>query len=1326
MPPPSPFTDDRRTSLEAEPRRAYDEPQWGPETPETLGERTEARRIAMKGESTRGRADVSLDSLRERTKTRTYDKQTPDLINGLALSESPEKQQEKFDALRDVSVIMLATLLYNNPDLEKKFDLGDFANIPLLGEAIAQSNPRPAENAAFHKLRELRDHPESETSKYFSREWPTLVRNAKEISRNISVAASTNLSQTLQKSDRWTVKGFIHKHPKWSAAIAVAGAVGGFLLVRGIYRALTKSSEEAEKTGEKKDEKPKSAWGWIKWAVGGALAVFGLGYIFGWDKTLNWIKGLGEKAKDAWNSVFGEDPEFAKNKEMYARMAGRIEKEMSGEETKVAIEPKFLASLADKKYNDIVDDDSWLNKTAEWLTDAVLDNDAVNAVAKRLPGNFIYTKAQRNQYRAIRAYLKGSDRQRLISEIGIGSDATLGQVLLKLDQKLNQRDGAPDGTQPGEKGPEWTSDQVEARMLPYFKENYGTEIAPEDFRKVAKISYRDLMAGKGARAYFESLRTRTREAGAEMGVTTATTSAEQRLIDAENIVRRFFMDNESLLKSLNLPASLPAGATAGEVLLAIAKSGKLDTMKRKEIMGAIAGVAISDEEIEGIAERDELAKRLPEEQFNIYVAHKKMLREMMDDHVWVSNEDADRMIAASLALAEKLEKEPPPEKAEREKRWKLVSQLRRKAEDIRIARLKRSEQLKVYKALLVRNGGNDDLHVAFLNIQKANDDLSKAYAIQERTVAKERLWQSIGMLAGLQLPRAAYVYLSAPPRYRAFVRHYYGSLGLPTAAVARISEKIRRPSGGLALAELRVEEAERRLRGDLGGADEFGAGKLEDRAGDLGKPSNIDPIERAQHRYAAEKAHYDYEVKIRDAESKLADLRSQAEGLRKSGAVQRVADIDKIDTSIAKQVEEIAHLKRARIPIEQKAIAEAADELYNRLEKIGTGALSKERWREIDDLARRGAENNRSIMYAGEEILEDIRKAAVRGAPEAEIKALQKSFNNLVGSISTTQKSILQRLAAFLEVRIGMAGKLAAKAVRAPGHALEIVKGRRDIVIPALEGKLEHADQKHFRKVLATILHWQKKGKAAKVASENTSLLRVIKGKLFFYGLSLGAVGAVASGVGLATMDKKTGFKRAAGQAAFDIAPVTGTISDILTAVQGREVISGRKVTGFERWAIRPAFALVGAASDILLIAGVGVGMRAGLTALRGGVEVARLARLRTAVQLAGEAAAKAAGKSAAKEGAATATEASSRAVAKETADGANRILAFLRGIDKRRTVATVSLTALGIGVPLAMSFVKQDEMNVSPGLEAIAGGADGKIDDIDIEKLGEEAGDAE
>jgi hypothetical protein len=833
------------------------------------------------------------------------------------------------------------------------------------------------------------------------------------------------------------------------------------------------------------------------------------------------------------------------------------------------------------------------------------------------------------------------------------------------------------------------------------------------------------MAGKGARAYFESLRTRARTAGAEMGVATATTPAEQRIIDAENIVRRFFMDNEGLLKSLNLPDSLPAGASVGEVLLAIAKSGKLDDLKRKEVIGAIGGVTISDEEIEGISERDELAKRLPQEQFNIYVSHKKMLREMLSDHVWVTGDDADRMIAASLALAERLEKEPEPEKAARDKKWKLVSQLRRKAEDIRIARLKRSEQLAAYRTLLVRGGTNDDLHVAFLNIQRANEDLSKAYTSQEQIVTKERMWQSIGLLAGLQLPRATYIYFSAPARYRSFVRHYYGALGLPTAVVARVSDRIRRPSGGLGLAELRVEEAERRLRGDLGGADASGAGRLEERAQLKAKSSNIKEIERAKHRYAAEKTLYDHEVKVRDAERELTGLQEQAEKLRSTSP--EAPGLKKLDASIAKKLDRIKTLKRARIPIEQKAIAEAADELYSRLSEIGDEALSEQQWREMDDLARRGAENNRSVMHAGEAILEDMRKAAARGAPKAEIEALQKSFNNLVGTISTTQKTLLQRLAAFLEVRMGKAGKLAAKAVRAPGQAWEMVQGTRNILTPAHRKKgLEATERRHFRKVLAKILHWQRRGEAEKAASGSTSLLRVAKGKLLFFGLKLSAIGAVASGVGLATMDKKTGFAKTAGQAAFDIAPVTGTISDILAAVRGREVISGRKVVGFERWAIRPAFALVGAASDILLIAGVGVGMRAGLTALRGGAEAARLARLRTAIRAAGEAAAEATGKAAAKKGAETAAEAGAQTVAKETKEGANRILTFLRTMDKRRTIATVSLTALGIGVPLAMSFVQQDEMDVSPGLEAIAGGADGKIDDIDIEKLAEESGDAE
>lgn len=1303
MSPPSPFTDDRRPSLEAEPpRRAYDEPQW-PESPETLAERTEARRMALKGESARGRTDVSLQSLQERTRTRSYDKQTPDLINELTLSESPEKQQEKLDALRDVSVIMLATLLYHHPDLGQKFDLNDFANIPLLGEAIAQSNPRPAENAAFHKLRELRDHPESEISKYFSRQWPTLVQNAKNLSRDISVAASTDLSRPLPESDKWTVRGFIHKYPKTTAAIAIGGAIGAFFLIRGIVRACTKSSDEAAAAGDKKDEQPKSSWGWVKWAVGGALAVFGLGYIFGWDKTIDWIKGLGEKAKDAWNSVFGEDPEFAKNKEMYTRMAGRIEKEMSGTEAKVRIDPKFLASRHNDRYKDIIDDDSWLYKNT---IGAVLDTDAISAAAKYLPGHPVLTKEERNQYRAIRAYLQGADRQALIAEMGVGSDATLGDVLARLDQKINEQEGVP--AKPGERILEWNSARVEGSMLPYFKENYGTEIVPEDFRKITSLSYRDLMAGKGARSYFESLRGAAREAGAEAGVTTATTPAEQRLIDTENVIRRFFLDHEDLLNSLHLPDALPAGATVGSVLLALLKAGKFDELKKKGATETLQGIIVADDEVEGTGRRDTIAKKLPEDLWNLYRAQKRELRDMLDNGNYAKTGDAQKLMAVGRDLIEEINRKAmeEPDKTKRNAIFALASGVRAKIANLEQALKERTDAWNAFDHALENNPSTDSIHEAFVKVTEKNRDVSNAYADLEKPLVQERQWRSIGVIIALQGLRIGYVHYQTHDIYKAWLEHYYGRLGVPTALAKRINGRLRRPATGMALLERQIAEGEARLTGNLANNLKSRA-KVTDDSAPLPSEKEIagfnDPNHRtAMRRYKSERALLEHNRRLLDLEREVIDLERDAVLLRKRPTdATVVANLAAIEEKLAEKMPALKKLRMERIELSKGALAHATEDVYKNVgPKAKERALTPSEFEQLDDLARRTAEHNRELMRTGDGLLKDIRRAAAKG-DASEVARLQRMFNDTIAEIPKVQKGAIGRFFEFVGT---------------------FLRERKNISRAAVGTELNDEERRSFRKVFAHFLHWQRKAAkpAASAATESTSMLRMVGKKLRFFKLAMG--GSLAAAAGIATRDKQTGVLPAIGHAAFDIAPVTGEYSDFYALATGREIFTGRKIGKFERFVVRPGFGVLGLASDALLVMSFGAtfGVSAGVSSLRGAYGAAKLARMGGKALAQG--AAKKAGKEAAEAGAEAAAKTAARATAEAGATEVGLFATVLRRVQKTGTVATVGLGIAG----LTMSLVQSDEMEATPAMDAIAGGADGRIDDIDIEKLAEEAGDAE
>ncbi|KKU78745.1 MAG: hypothetical protein UY05_C0049G0001, partial [Candidatus Peregrinibacteria bacterium GW2011_GWA2_47_7] len=250
------------------------------------------------------------------------------------------------------------------------------------------------------------------------------------------------------------------------------------------------------------------------------------------------------------------------------------------------------------------------------------------------------------------------------------------------------------------------------------------------------------------------------------------------------------------------------------------------------------------------------------------------------------------------------------------------------------------------------------------------------------------------------------------------------------------------------------------------------------------------------------------------------------------------------------------------------------------------------------------------------------------------------------------------------------------------------IKTRESIATAAgRKSGLAEEETKQFRKVLTKIFKWQKRGISA-TATEDA-------------------------------------------QAALDVAPLTGTVSDFYTMIKGQEAISGRKVTGLERWLMRPAFGLVGAASDILLIFGLGVGMRAGLGALKGGIEASRIARVAAAMKAAakagGEATAKAGGKAAAE----AVGEGGAKVAAKEgteiVAEGAGAVVhgaeALLAGSTKergalmralgafteRRTAITLGVVALTVGGDQAIQLKvdKQDEMEIPKSVMNIMGGQD-------------------
>ncbi|HBB03130.1 MAG: hypothetical protein US89_C0016G0017 [Candidatus Peregrinibacteria bacterium GW2011_GWF2_38_29] len=138
------------------------------------------------------------------------------------------------------------------------------------------------------------------------------------------------------------------------------------------------------------------------------------------------------------------------------------------------------------------------------------------------------------------------------------------------------------------------------------------------------------------------------------------------------------------------------------------------------------------------------------------------------------------------------------------------------------------------------------------------------------------------------------------------------------------------------------------------------------------------------------------------------------------------------------------------------------------------------------------------------------------------------------------------------------------------------------------------------------------KTKERALGGRNILPVKLTKGKLAFVSLVIagGALGA----------DEQTGIGSSMAQAAVDVAPVSGTLSDFYSVFSGKEVVTGRKLDWSDR-GIRAAFGVAGAVCDIsILLAGLGLGLRAGLSAVRGGLVAAKVAKAVKAVDSARDA----------------------------------------------------------------------------------------------------------
>lgn len=1275
------------------------------QSPETAAEQRQVGRMETMTGSARARTDISIARLAEKAGELTKDKQTPQLINELNFAESPDtpSQTRRFEAFCAVTPIAFAKILYSHPALEQNMGkpLEHLELFESKLSAVSAAVPvepsgppadRQAVNAAFRKMREFRDHPDHAVTARFHELWkgsagkPSIAKLAVDTAKGMRTAIAVDLSQPAAPQEQGTITQYIRENPKKAAAYGILGALGLFAIGYGIYKLIR--GNQPQNQPQAGAEAPTGKTGWLKW-----LPVFGLGSLLGWG-VFKWIKdGLKLDPKGIWDSMFGENPEWAQHREVYTRMAGIISKEMA-----IGVDKKFLAEVATEKYSDVVEDESWWQEYLSSASDAVTDTPVIGRVATALGA---HTKGQRQQMKVIRAYLIAHQAEVVALPNFDASTMTLGQVLVRLDAKLHgtaQPTGATPGASPAPAptGAPETAATLEARLLPHLERQYGASVETKHVQCASVVPYKQFMLAAASRSkaqeYWNKARTVLAE---ETGFVPATTQEQESQLRAETTLRRFFQDNERLL------TDLPASATVG---MALARLMEHEAELGTRVLPDQEISKLDEAHMPGIIELEAAARLLPPEKFALFQKQHRELEDMVKDGQIVTDYEVETLTAAGEKILETIqEKKINPNPAERAKYAKMEQALLFRIKRVREALTARNAAQNAYHLVIQQNLPEAQFHLAFASLQKRNDELLSACNVIDTMLAQDRMLESIAVLAGVQAGRIAYVYATRPPKYRAYAKHYYGILG-GKKIKAVLSGIFGKTPTGVALAEQRVRDAELRLNGPLGGADSTGmSGSLKQRANLRSDTSGLRDVEKpARNRYISELDLLDHDKKMLASEQEIEVIRRDLAQLKQSRSTvdaRKAADVEKL---LKDRLSDAKTMSRARIILEQEAIADAAEDLHVRIAKNPGEAFSENKWNEIDDLAQRGAANNRSIMKEGEEILQDIQRAVRRGATAAEIQALQIQFNTMLGGVTQNQKNLMMKLANFIELRLGKrVGRMAGKAMRAPGAVSEGL-GEAVAIRDVRTGLNEGADAKHFRKVLATILHWQKKSSGVKAAQDGRPMFQVVKGKAKFLGLKLGIMGAVAGTVGAITSDKQTGWGRATGQVAIDMAPLSGTASDFYTAVTGREFLTNRTVTGFERLFMRPLCGVVGLASDVLWIAGIGVAMRGGVNLVKGGMEVSRVARLRTAVDVAAEAGTKAAAKTAAR-------------AAGNAPQDAGMIMNFLRGVDQHRTIATIGLTAAGVGVPLTMSLFQEDEWEVPEAIQAVAGGPDGRLDEIDI-----------
>lgn len=439
----------------------YPDTSFGKAGLETAEARKEAERMRVQKEAARGRTNISLETLAEKTRARKFDSETPQKINKINFSESPEQQKENLDSLADVTIIMLSNIFQKNPDL----DLSKFESVQSLEQYMQELHPGPAENAAMHKLKEMALYTDSAVSKYFRNTWPQTVEISKGVSKKMSALLSSDWrekvsgyaekgkekAKTLMSELKEDPVKFAKKHWIISGLTILAGAFaayGIFSVIRKKFFPSPAPSEEKkegeEKQAEAKEKKSSGFWKWALGIGGTLLALFGVGWLigpqrikeffkekFGWNLDTNRatkalslvLEGkFGEAVNVAWEGI-------DENAKSHAKMAAIISKNM-----RAKVSGKTLFELKNKNFEDFISTGAQAQDKASMLA-----QEYGSQYLSWIPG--IDSQEENKAQIAIRGFLKKYEK--IIRDImPIREETTVGEVIAKLAEHQEKRAAA--------------------------------------------------------------------------------------------------------------------------------------------------------------------------------------------------------------------------------------------------------------------------------------------------------------------------------------------------------------------------------------------------------------------------------------------------------------------------------------------------------------------------------------------------------------------------------------------------------------------------------------------------------------------------------------------------------------------------------------------------------------------------------------------------------------------------------------------------------------------------------------------------------------------